>query len=64
MPKQLKGFLGVPRYYQNFIKGDTFISYSLKALLKKGTGWECTSEQQEVFDALKQKIVHPPIYAF
>src|SRR6266540_4309081 len=60
---QLRGFLGLAQYYQNFIGWFSTIARPLFKLLKKNTPFEWTVSQQTAFDILKRKLMEEPILA-
>src|SRR6266498_842904 len=60
---QLRGFLDLAQYYQNFIKWFSAIVRPLFKLLKKNTHFEWTVSQQTAFDILKRKLTEEPILA-
>lgn len=60
--KQLHGFLGLSGYYHRFIKHYGQIAKPLTNLLKKEVfGW--STETQETFDTLKQRLCLTPVLA-
>ncbi len=61
--RQLRGFLGLAQYYQNFIKWFSTIARPLFKLLKKNIPFEWTVSQQTAFDILKRKLTEEPILA-
>ncbi|CAG8786776.1 22593_t:CDS:2, partial [Gigaspora rosea] len=56
--RQLRGFLGLITYYRKFIKDFTHIAVNF--LLKKNVSYKWTNEQQEAFEALKNKLITTP----
>ena len=62
--KQLKAFLGLTNYYRRFVKDYAKISAPLNRLLKKDTEYNWTSECDQAFNFLKEKLMSSPILAF
>ena len=62
--KELKQFLGVANYYCRFVADYSQIPEPLHNLLRKEERFHWDSSWQKTFDALKQKLVSPPILAF
>lgn len=61
--KQLRGFLGLSRYYIRFIKSYASLSQPLKALLKKNVKFRWSDELQMSFYALKKELLSTPVLA-
>lgn len=61
--KQLRGFLGLTRYYRRFIQHYGLISKTLTDLLKKGTTFQWTPTTATAFQVLKQKLTQAPVLA-
>ena len=61
--KQLRGFLGLTRYYRRFIKHYGLISKPLTQMLKKGIQFQWTPVAQEAFLLLKKALTEAPVLA-
>ncbi|GJR92359.1 putative mitochondrial protein [Tanacetum coccineum] len=60
--KQLRGFLGLTRYYRRFIKGYTSISQPLTMLLKKNA-FQWNPKAEKAFEKLQQAMIQSPVLA-
>ena len=58
---ELKSFLGLANYYRKFVKDYAKITGPLTRLLHKDVAYNWTSDQQESFQTLKDKLVTAPI---
>ena len=61
---QLRSFLGAANVYRRFVTGYSGIARPLNAMLRKDaeTDWDSpTNDEIEVFEAIKRKLVTPPI---
>jgi len=61
--KELRGFLGLTRYYRKFIKHYGMLSKPLTLLLKKGTPFAWIPTTDQAFQMLKQALVQAPVLA-
>lgn len=62
--KDLKSFLGLSGYYRRFIKDFAKIAKPLNSLLKEGTEYIWTEEQEEAFKHIKQILVSEPVLQY
>ena len=75
--KDVRAFLGFTGYYRRFIKNYATIARPLNDLLVghctnvkgkkskiKKTPFVWTEKQQQAFDTLKEKLIHPPVLAY
>jgi RNase H-like domain found in reverse transcriptase len=63
---ELKSFLGLCNLYRRFVARFAAIAAPLTALLRKDTPFNLptfTEEQKKAFDALREKLLSPPILA-
>ncbi|XP_072052209.1 uncharacterized mitochondrial protein AtMg00860-like [Arachis hypogaea] len=58
---QIRSFLGLASYYQKFIKGFSQIALPPTRLTRKDAPFVWTSECEESFQALKQKLTTAPV---
>ena len=60
----VSSFLGFCNYYRKFAKNYSKITNPLNKLLVKDTKFKWTSECQDAFESLKEKLITTPILAF
>ena len=61
---QLRSFLGLCTYYQNFIKDYSTVAKPLFQLTEKDQSWEWTSWHQHAFDELKKLLSTAPVLGY
>jgi hypothetical protein len=61
---QLRGFIALASYYRRFVKGFSAIAEPLNRLLKKGTPYKWTKDQNDAFENLKKRLISPPILVY
>ena len=61
--KQVRSYLGLCSYYRRFIKNFSSIAAPLYHLTKIGVKFEWTTECQEAFNTLRERLVAEPIMA-
>jgi len=59
--KEVRGFLGLPGYYHQFMPDFSRIAKPLTKLTKKDEPYVWTKEREEAFQILKQKLVTTPM---
>jgi RNase H-like domain found in reverse transcriptase/Integrase zinc binding domain/Integrase core domain len=61
---EIKVVLGMFGYYRKYIKNYGDVAHPMVKLLKKGIEFKWTSEQEESFQKLKQRLLEPPILGY
>jgi len=61
---QVKSFLGLAGFYRPFIEKFGIVAEPLTRLLRKDTPFAWSSEQQQAFEALKQRLTEAPVLSF
>jgi len=61
---ELRAFLGLVRYYRQYVPNFAGIAQPLNWLTAKGVRWQWTQTEQQVFDHLKDRLVEAPILAY
>ncbi|CAI7735343.1 unnamed protein product, partial [Closterium sp. NIES-54] len=61
--KEVQAFLGLPNYYQRFVKGFAAVAAPLTDLLRKDSSFSSGPLQQQDFEQLKTCITSPPALA-
>ena len=59
--KEVRSFVSFCSYYRRFVAGFADIAAPLHALTRKNAKFEWSSERQQAFDALKQKLTTAPV---
>jgi hypothetical protein len=59
--KEVRTFIGFANFYRRFIQDFATLARPLHNLTKKDVPWQWHPEQQQAFDALKQKFCEEPI---
>ena len=59
--KDIRKFLGLANYYRRFIKDFAQVARPMNTLTRKDVKWQWESEQQKVFDELKQVFTTRPV---
>ena len=62
--KQVKSFVSMAGFYRRFIKDFSLIAKPLTDLLKNNVRFRWGTEQDEAFEALRQKLTEEPILKF
>lgn len=66
LPQNVHGvrqFIGLVSYFRKFIEGFALLANPLTKLLKKDATWTWSTEQDEAFNTLKQKLSVRPVLA-
>ncbi|WVZ97379.1 hypothetical protein U9M48_042921 [Paspalum notatum var. saurae] len=61
IPKEVRGFLGLARYYRRFIENFSKIAKPMTSLLEKDAEFKWTDAQQAAFDELKKRLTTAPV---
>jgi hypothetical protein len=61
---ELRGFVGLASYYRKFIKDFSKITKPLTKLFQKDLEYVWRKEQEESFEALKEKLTTAPVLAY
>jgi hypothetical protein len=61
--KELKSFLGLVGYYRKFVKHFGIIARPLTELLRKGSVFQWTQEQELSFQTLKKALIEASVLA-
>jgi len=61
--KELRQYLGVATWYPRFVPDFSRIVTPLNDLMRKGSKWEWTPEQQMAFKEVKGRLVADPVLA-
>ncbi|KMQ84754.1 enzymatic polyprotein endonuclease reverse [Lasius niger] len=64
MIKHIQSFIGLAGYYRKFIEVFSRIAKPLTKLTKKSENFVWTAEQQNAFDALKEKLMTAPVLKY
>lgn len=59
----IRRFIGLASFFRRFIKDFAITARPLTSLLKQNAVWCWSNEQQQAFDALKQKLIERPVLA-
>lgn len=60
----VRSFLGLANYYRKFVKGYSKVALPLNRLLTKNTPFKWTTECQDAFKLLKEKLTNTPLLAY
>ena len=61
--KELRGFLGLARYYRKFVRNFGILSWPLNDLLRKNVPFVWTDTTETAFKALKKALIEAPVLA-
>jgi len=59
--KELRSFLGMVNYYNNYLGGLSTITEPMHALMRKEVAWRWSTECETAFQAVKQKLCSAPL---
>lgn len=59
--KEVKRFLGLGSYFRRFIENFASLASPLNRLLKKDVAFTWSEHENQAFQQLKYKLIHPPI---
>jgi len=57
----IKSFLGLTRYYRNYVQSYSWLAISLFELTKKDVAFMWNLDYQQAFEALKRTLVDAPV---
>lgn len=60
----VRSFLGLANNYRKFVKGYSKVALPLNRLLTKNTRFKWTTECQDTFEMLKEKLTNTPLLAY
>jgi len=60
---ELRNFMGTCGYYRRFVKDFSSVAAPLFSLMKKGVRFHWSTECQQAFDVLKEKLMAEPVLA-
>lgn len=60
----VRSFLGLANYYRKCLKGFSKVALPLNRLLTKNTPFKWTTECQDAFELLKEKLTNTPLLAY
>ena len=62
--KKIRSFSGLMCYYRRFVPNFSCIAAPLHSLLEKNTTYEWTVVHEQAFQALKGKLIAPPVLKY